>query len=266
MRNGKLKFKDTGGHHYQRVATELEYPDVTAGMASQDCTAPPLVLSLEHEPEYWELRIEEAVQLALANSRVLRDLGGLVLHRRRLRLRFMARRLSRPIRDSASKRHFTSSMRCVWHGVGGKNDRPLNNAGGPSTPENFLQDVTVVEGEIQKRSATGSLFALRHILDYDANTTPSNRFPTIWNTHVEGEFRQPLLQGAGVNYNRIAGLNGVPGQANGVLVARINSDISLADFEMGVRDLVSNVENAYWDLYFAYRDLDARIAAQCGAG
>jgi len=31
---------------------------------------------------------------------------------------------------------------------------------------------------------------------------------------------------------------------------------------MGLRDLASNVENAYWDLYFAYRDLDAKIAAR----
>ena len=33
------------------------------------------------------------------------------------------------------------------------------------------------------------------------------------------------------------------------------TDISLADFEIGLRDFVSNVENAYWDLYFAYRNL-----------
>jgi hypothetical protein len=31
---------------------------------------------------------------------------------------------------------------------------------------------------------------------------------------------------------------------------------------MGVRDFVSDVENAYWELYFAYRDLDAKIAAR----
>lgn len=42
-------------------------------------------------------------------------------------------------------------------------------------------------------------------------------------------------------------------------------DVSLADFEIGLRDLVSNVENAYWDLYFAYRDLDAKIAARNAA-
>ncbi len=53
---------------------------------------------------------------------------------------------------------------------------------------------------------------------------------------------------------------------NGVLLARVNTDISIAEFEAGVRDLVSNVENAYWDLYFAYRDLDAKITARDSAG
>ncbi len=38
-------------------------------------------------------------------------------------------------------------------------------------------------------------------------------------------------------------------------------DASILDFEMGLRDLVSDVENAYWDLYFAYRNLEAKIAA-----
>ncbi|MEM1304630.1 MAG: TolC family protein, partial [Planctomycetota bacterium] len=35
-----------------------------------------------------------------------------------------------------------------------------------------------------------------------------------------------------------------------------------AEFETGVRDLVANVENAYWDLYFAYRNLDAQKRAR----
>jgi len=79
---------------------------------------------------------------------------------------------------------------------------------------------------------------------------------------LEVEFRQPLFQGAGVNFNRIAGPNGSPGRFNGVLLARVNADISLADFEMGVRDFVSDVENQYWEVYFAFRDLDAKIAAR----
>ncbi len=64
-------------------------------------------------------------------------------------------------------------------------------------------------------------------------------------------WRQPLLQGAGTFYNRIAGpydpFTGTGTvQFDGVVLARIRTDISLADFEAGVRNLVNEVENGYW--------------------
>ena len=71
------------------------------------------------------------------------------------------------------------------------------------------------------------------------------------------------MQGAGTLYNRIAGpfdpLRGIGTylQYDGVIIARIRTDIRLADFEAGVRNFVSDVENAYWELYFAYRNLEA---------
>ena len=40
----------------------------------------------------------------------------------------------------------------------------------------------------------------------------------------------------------------MPGVYQGVLIARTNTDISIADFEIAVRSLISDVENAYWDL------------------
>ena len=59
--------------------------------------------------------------------------------------------------------------------------------------------------------------------------------------------------------NRVAGPNSQPGVYNGVLIARINQDLSLADFETAVRDLVRDVERSYWELYFTYRNLDNLI-------
>ena len=123
----------------------------------------------------------------------------------------------------------------------------------------------------QKTSATGTLFQFNHIVDYDLNNSPSNRFNDrdersfAYDTFFEGFFRQPLLQGAGVTFNRIAGPNNLAGVNRGVLVARANTDMALAEFESKIRDLVSDIENAYWDLYFAYRDLEAKIEARNGA-
>ena len=71
--------------------------------------------------------------------------------------------------------------------------------------------------------------------------------------------RRPLWQGYGVEYNRIAGPGAIPGFNQGVLIARVNSDIALATFEVGVRNMVSDVEIAYWELYYAYRNLDTAV-------
>jgi hypothetical protein len=109
----------------------------------------------------------------------------------------------------------------------------------------------------------GSQFSIRQHIDFDQDNNPGNQFPNgAWNVWYEGEARQPLLQGGGLNLNRIAGPGATPGAYNGVLVARIRTDISLADFEVSLRDFTSNVENAYWDLYYAYRDLDAKVRAR----
>jgi outer membrane protein TolC len=47
-----------------------------------------------------------------------------------------------------------------------------------------------------------------------------------------------------------------------VLIARLRVDQSLADFEGSVRNVVSDVEKAYWNLYYAYRQLDTAIAGR----
>jgi beta-lactamase regulating signal transducer with metallopeptidase domain/outer membrane protein TolC len=49
------------------------------------------------------------------------------------------------------------------------------------------------------------------------------------------------------------------------VLARTNEDIALADFEAGVRNIVSDVERAYWDLYYNYRNLNAVMAGRDSA-
>jgi outer membrane protein TolC len=126
----------------------------------------------------------------------------------------------------------------------------------------LFQDAAVFQSAITKKSATGTQFTIRHNVDYDANNAPGNLFFSAWNTNVEAEIRHPLLQGGGVEFNRIAGPDNQPGIYTGVLLARLNTDVALTDFEIAVRDLVSNVENAYWDLYYGYRVLDAKVKAR----
>jgi outer membrane protein TolC len=133
---------------------------------------------------------------------------------------------------------------------------------------------------VQKRTATGATWGFANETIYDNNNSPIREqnppgsgnvvVPSTWTTNYDFTFNQPLLQGAGVTYNRIAGpdsfenLYGRP-VFRGVLLARVASDISLADFEAGVRNLVSDTEQAYWECYFAYRNLEARKAGRDSA-
>jgi outer membrane protein TolC len=126
----------------------------------------------------------------------------------------------------------------------------------------FLQDLSTTQYGISKRSATGGLYTLRDVKIFDRNNQQSNRFAYSWDTFLEAQVRQPLMLGAGSEFNRIAGPGATPGQLNGVLLARVRTDISLVEFERSVRDFVAEIENAYWDLYFAYRDLDTKTEAR----
>ena len=76
-----------------------------------------------------------------------------------------------------------------------------------------------------------------------------------------GELRQPLLRGAGSEFNRIAGPFGSPGNYHGVVIAQIEADKAQLDLEQAVQDLVHEVALTYWELYFAYRNLETKRVA-----
>lgn len=275
-------FDDGNLSHYKGAATEIEYPDVETQMLADVSQAmPPLTLANNEPREIWDLTLEEAMQNAMANSKVLRTLGGTPvttsnivsasLNNARLllgadnattvynpALRDSDPRFGTEAALSAFDTQFTSAL--FWN----HNDRPINlNPALQIFSRNvFLQDTTSFTGQLQKIAADGSTFSARNITNYEWNNNPSNQFPSIYTTQMEVEFRHPLLQGAGVDFNRIAGPNSTSGVYNGVVIARINTDIALADFEAGIRNLVNDVENAYWNLYFAYRRLDANVVGR----
>ncbi len=119
---------------------------------------------------------------------------------------------------------------------------------------------------MSKTTADGTVLTVSNSTSYDLEReNPTVEFLHDWQTTFQMEIRRPLLQGYGVEYNRIAGPGAIPGFNQGVLIARINSDIALATFEGNVRNLVSDVETAYWELYFAYRNLDTAVQGRDSA-
>jgi hypothetical protein len=261
----KTTLATCGDECYSAIATQIEYPEVTQCSASDAdwAAAAPLTLANPGDLDYWNLSLEETVEIALSQSKVIRDLGGAIL-----RAPVSAETYWDPAVIETDPRFGVEAALSAFDAelstsaFGEKNDKALNNEFFGGGTRILNQDAAVIQGQLAKRSAIGTQYALRHIIDYDANNAPSNLFPSAWNVRLETEARHPLLQGGGADFNRIAGPNNVPGVYNGVLIARVNTDVELADFEIAVRDLVSNIENAYWDLYYAYRDLDAKIAAR----
>ena len=217
---------------------------------------------------YKPMTLQECIELALQNSRIMRDLGATVLRSPNAvtsvhdpSIAYTDPRFGEEAALSAFDANFFASSFYET------NDRIINNQFFGENGQLF-QDLANFRYGLRKRTSTGSLLTATHNTDYvDTNQTGTFFSPSgvSWDTYVDLEMRQPLLRGYGVEFNRIAGPNQTVGSFNGVLIARANTDISMAEFQQGVREFLSNIENAYWDLYFAYRDLDAKIVARNAA-
>jgi outer membrane protein TolC len=231
------------------------------------CDAPRTIRSNDpSELDYWDLTLDEAINYALSHSRVMRDLGGTILIApERMQTKYNPALVASDGQYGIEAALSQYDTRLSASGDFERNHRLLNNVFFGGGTRNFSQDLNVYQTQLSKQTATGSQFFLRNFTDYNDNNAPGNQWNSAWNSNIEAQVRQPLLQGAGTDFNRIAGPNSTIGNVNGVLVARVNAKMSQAEFELGLRDFLSNVVNAYWDLYFAYRDLDAKVKARDAA-
>ncbi|MEK6246729.1 MAG: TolC family protein [Planctomycetales bacterium] len=272
--------------HYMGVATEIDYPESQQPVLPDAKNAgPPLTLENANFDEFWEISLEDAIKITLANSKVLRNLGGRIDTTSGIASP-SDQMLSNPdalqsiyspaiqesspgfvnglrIGPEAALAEFDTQLSSsfFWEKV----DEPQNIRPGIGLliPQTNVQDIGTFQAQLTKTNATGGTTSLSTTTVYDQSNNPRRLFASDYRTNIQGEFRQPLLQGLGVEYNRIAGpFNEVAGVGtrtyDGVVIARIHTDRALADFEAGVRNLVSDVQDAYWELYFAYRNLDAR--------
>ncbi len=252
--------------HYQNILAETDYADSQMPpQAVLPGTPAPVAMRGDAELTYWNLSLDEAIRVGLGSTTVLADLGGTILQAPQ-----SLETLQNPSIVETDPRFGVQAAlsafdaELVANAFFEKNHRQYNNdfAVGTTERQPFMQDRHDYETALRKRGATGTEYILRQTWDYDGNNANGNIFRSSWNTAVEAEFRHPLMQGGGIDFNRIAGPNGTPGNLNGVVIARINTDISLTELEVGLRNYVSNVENAYWDLYYAYRDLDVKKRAR----
>ena len=241
---------------------QIETPNVNLPVAEEAVnTSEPFTVNETEEPEIWSLTLEEVVQIVLGNSEVIRNSGGRVVTgpAGTPTVYDVALQEIGPNGVEAALSAFDAQLASSL--IFDRDENSFNNLffGGGATSR--VSNTANYNFELSKRTATGSQFFLRNVTGYNRDNTPSNLFSSFYTTRLEGEVRQPLLRGRGLDISRVAGPNGDSFNYNGVVLARIRTDIALADFEASVRDLMRDVENAYWNLYFAYRNLDARTAA-----
>ncbi|MBI3837100.1 MAG: TolC family protein [Planctomycetia bacterium] len=290
--------------HYVDVASDIEYPDVNATPLAEVTEAfEPLTLENLKFKSYWRLTLEEAIKTSLHNAKAMRSLGG-----RFVSSAFNNRAqtgdapdalttgpdVTRTVYDPAitettpfsGVEAALSAFDARWSTnlFYQKNNHQQNvNTLQPVSPfftPIFNQNTATFNTQLTKVTGQGGQFTIRNNIVYDLNNNPTRQqdppvgvggVPKDWNLNYEMSFNQPLLAGAGAEFNRIAGpvnpFTFIPGNNlltpgfDGVLLARINVDVSLAEFEIGVRNLVNDTESAYWELAFAWRNLETSNTA-----
>lgn len=262
---------DTQASYHANVGLKIEYPDAREVASPVSDAALSSIAPLAfHDPAQLptvNMELAEAVRLAVSQSPVLRSVGGSIVQAPQgsATVYDPAMSYANPLGGvEAALADFDAQLSGAlnWAHNEFPNNVQTGGLGAAFNPPSSRQNASNFRSEISKQTAQGARFSLRHIVAYDRNNRPFREFPSDFTGWVEAEWRQPLMQGAGTTFNRIAGPNSAIGQYNGVLIARINNDISLADFEAAVINLVSDVEQTYWQLYGAYRELEIQLRAR----
>lgn len=260
---------------YIAESTKIEYPDECVPSLDDVKNAlAPLTLDNPDPKEEWLLTLDEVRQMALENSKVLRQLSGVNFGANGVSgtptLLLSSPNGAMTVWDpaiiesnpTAGVQAALSAFDAVWSNTISwqKADSARNYVNSYQDSVGTRSDTGTFQSTLSKTVATGGNVYASTGIGYDWSDATSRLWGSDWTSYVEAGFTQPLFRGAGVEYNRIAGPNGTMGSSNGVVIARINTDIALVDFEMGVRNTLQDVEETYWNLYYAYRNLSASAA------
>ncbi len=281
--------------HYLGAATRVEYPDVeTESLAETTEALPPLTLSNHNYGQYWDVELEECVSIALQNAKFFFTTTGTAEQRQNVAAQFTSGTSDQfgSIYDLAIQQSTTQSIPLTIDGQGnrvlprgvlranqiggvedalaefdaqtssfiswGNTDRPRNvGPGNPFNPQFFQSDDLTQQSAISKRLATGGVATLRQQTIYGSNNIEPGIARTVrsdWTALVEAQVQHPLMRNRGTLVNRIP-----------VVLASLNEDIAITEFEIQVRNLVRDVEVAYWDLYVAYRNVATTMVGRNSA-
>ncbi len=207
-----------------------------------------------------DISLAEAIQLALQNSTVIRDLGGRVVSQPGQ----TGSNLNPVLVGSDPRGGIEAALSAfdaqLLGGFNGRrNNRGLQQFVPLSTNTQIVQNQSDFNLGARRTFTTGTSVGLTNFANYrrDDLGVPPNRFSSAYTVGLGGDVRHPLALGSGRDFNLIAGPNAQPGNYNGLFIARVRHDIAEHDFQIAVRDYVANVVRSYWLLCFAYERMDA---------
>lgn len=220
----------------------------------------PLTVRSDLPDVFEDLNLRDAIATALGNTEVVRSLGGQIIQNPTAVATVFdvdLRRSDPFFGEAASLAPFdpTFELNSGFQ----KNDDVFNNILIGGGANEVQQDLFNWNYTLAQTSRAGTRFAISGLTQHDNNNATQNLFDHAWTQSLEASIRQPLLQGAGIEFNELAGPQSGLGlrNSNGIVLARLNTEISQAQFERNVRDFVQEVIQAYWQLYFAYRSYEA---------
>ena len=259
---------------YKDRTTAIEYPNVDQASAEEVVNSQrPHTVRDRHQDEVWELTLMQAVHLAVQNNKLIRTRSnGQTL-------------LQTPqnapsvydvaIRDSgylfgnrgpeAALADYDATFNTQM--TFGHNEN-IANTKLPYPGFVSTADTSAFTSSLAKTFANGGSVSFNNNWNYNGTNAvnplfPSaSLFPSYYTAVSQIQYVQPLWAYGGVEYNRIAGparsgFSGVTGVSQGVVISRINTDITIADFENAVVAMVKDVEDLYWELYLSYRQIAA---------
>ena len=281
--------------HYIDTAQRIEYPDLQSEPLPEASDAMQPYSVDNHDYEFLDLTLEECIAYALVNTKLVRaipgsnlqtgDIAATILSSPSAQLttaydpaitastantqaqvvdqngnRIQARGASKAnqvggVEDALSEFDAQFSSFVGYNTT----DRPRNVGGGNIfNPQFFRANDGTLQSAISKRTATGGVVTARSQSIYSFNNIPSpgvgRQSPSDYTQILEMQIQHPLMRGRGTLVNRVP-----------VVLARINEDISLGQYEERVRNLVKEVEFSYWELYCSYWNVEtAKIARDSG--
>jgi len=232
--------------------------------------APPRTTDEPEAEEIWELTLQDAIQIGLENSEVIRvislgaqgiPIGGFepsplntgagggaasALGAGALSTVYDPAIQETQIAQALSAFDTTFTTSLFWN----KSVQPFNNSisagffsGANKVPIIFNQKQNQFQIGLQKRSATGATMNVAHNINMNFSNSPQNVYPSAYTANTQFRISQPLLGG-----NEQNGPSGLEANRAPIVIARVNADAAVWRFKADIMAMVRSIEQQYWAL------------------